>query len=170
MLLAHISALSGCCFTISSHFLWKSALNPKIWAENNRNFNKIGDVSDPGTQKSQHHRPTQPPTLWLLKTDMGCETFFFAHNVTLCNSVTFKFCVTLEFSWHHGNPKPKRFDFYIKYKPVDRTCPFHYHWLELFGLGIESCVAFLKSFSIQQLQQWLLIAGQHVLIWQNQGP
>ena len=85
---------------------------------------------------------------------------FFAHNVTLCNSVTFKFCVTLEFSWHHGNPKPKRFDFYIKYKPVDQTCPFHYHWLELFGLGIESCVAFLKSFSIQQLQQWLRIAGQ----------
>ena len=39
------------CFTISSNFLWKSALNPEIWAENSENFNKIGDVSDPGTQK-----------------------------------------------------------------------------------------------------------------------
>ena len=37
-------------FTISSDFLCKSALNPKIWAENRENFNKIGDVSDPGTE------------------------------------------------------------------------------------------------------------------------
>ena len=42
-----------------------------------------------------------------------------------------KFWVTLEFSRHHGNLKPKRFDFCIKFKPIDRTCPFHYQWLEL---------------------------------------
>ena len=63
-------------------------------------------------------------------------------------SVTFKFWVTLEFSRHHCNLKPKRFDFCIKYKPIDRTCPFHYQRLELFGLmeeiGIKSSVAFLK--------------------------
>ena len=28
--------------------MWKSALHPDIWAENRENFNKIGDVSDPG--------------------------------------------------------------------------------------------------------------------------
>ena len=28
-----------------------SVLNPEIWAENRENFNKIGDVSDPGTEK-----------------------------------------------------------------------------------------------------------------------
>ena len=52
---AHISALFGCWFTISSDFLWKSArksaLNPKIWAENRVNFNKVGDVSDPETEE-----------------------------------------------------------------------------------------------------------------------
>ena len=67
-------------------------------------------------------------------------------------SVTFKFWVTLEFSRPHGNLKPKRFDFCIEYKPADRTWPFHYQWLELFGLleeiGIKSSVAFLKCFSI----------------------
>ena len=47
-LLAHIVALFGCCFTISSDLLWKSALHPEIWTENRKNFNKIGDVSDPG--------------------------------------------------------------------------------------------------------------------------
>ena len=26
-------------------FLWKSALNPEIWAENSENFNIIGDVT-----------------------------------------------------------------------------------------------------------------------------
>ena len=66
--------------------------------------------------------------------------------------MTFKFWVSLVFSRHHGNLKPKRFDFCIKYKPIDRTCQFHYQWLELFGLleeiGIESSVAFLKCFSI----------------------
>ena len=50
------------------------------------------------------------------------------------NSVTFKFWVTLAFLRRHGNLKPKRFEFYIDYKPIDRTCPFHYQWLELFGL------------------------------------
>ena len=68
------------------------------------------------------------------------------------NFVTFKFWVTLEFSRLHGNLKPKCFDFCIKYKPVDRTCPFHYQRLELFGLleesGIKSSVSFLKCFSI----------------------
>ena len=34
--------------SISSDFLWKSALNHKIWAENCKNINKIGDVLDPG--------------------------------------------------------------------------------------------------------------------------
>ena len=29
----------------------KSSLNPEIWAENTETFNKIGYVSDPGTQK-----------------------------------------------------------------------------------------------------------------------
>ena len=66
--------------------------------------------------------------------------------------MTFKFWVTLEFSRRHGNFKPKRFDFCIEYKPVDRTWPFHYQWLELFGLleeiGIKASVAFLKCFSI----------------------
>ena len=89
--------------------------------------------------------------LCMLKMHRGCKTFF-AHNVSLCNSVTFKFWVTLEFSRRHGNLMPKRFDFYIKCKPIDRTCPFQYHWLDLFGLleeiGIESSVAFLKCFSI----------------------
>ena len=90
--------------------------------------------------------------LWLLKTQRGYKTFFFAHNVSLCNSVTLKFWVTLEFSRSHGNLKPKRFKFRIEYNPFDRTCPFHYQWLELFGLleenSIESNVAFLKCFSI----------------------
>ena len=67
-------------------------------------------------------------------------------------SVTFKFWVTLEFSRLHCNLKPKRFDFCIEYKPVDRTCPFHFQRLKLFGLleetGIKSSVAFLKCFSI----------------------
>ena len=47
-LLAHIAALFGCSFIISSDFLWKSALYFEIWAENRENFNKIGNVSDPG--------------------------------------------------------------------------------------------------------------------------
>ena len=67
-------------------------------------------------------------------------------------SVTFKFWVFLEFSRRHCNLKPKRFNFCIEYKPIDRTCPFHYQRLELFGLleeiGIKSSVAFLKCFSI----------------------
>ena len=57
-------------------------------------------------------------------------------------SMTFKFWVTLEFSRCHGNLKPKRFDFCIEYKPIDRIWLFHYQWLELFGLleeiGISS--------------------------------
>ena len=67
-------------------------------------------------------------------------------------SETFKFWVTLEFARRHGNLKPNRFDFCIEHKPVDQTCPFHYQWLELFGLlekiGIKLSVAFLKCFSI----------------------
>ena len=39
-------------------------------------------------------------------------------------SVTFKFWVTREISRRHCNLKPKRFDFCIKYKPIDRT--FHF--------------------------------------------
>ena len=39
------------CFTISSDFLLKSALNPEIWAENSENFNKVEDISDSGTEK-----------------------------------------------------------------------------------------------------------------------
>ena len=64
--------------------------------------------------------------------------------------VTFKFWVTLEFSRRHGNLKPKRFDFCIEYKPIDRTWTFDYQWLELFGLleeiGIKSSIAFFKVF------------------------
>ena len=67
-------------------------------------------------------------------------------------SVTFKFWVSFELSGRHCNLKPKRFDFCIEYKTTDRTCPFHYQWLKLFGLleeiGIKSSVAFLKCFSI----------------------
>ena len=48
---AHISALLWCCCTISSDFLWKSALNLEIYAENSKNFNKIGNVLDPRTKK-----------------------------------------------------------------------------------------------------------------------
>ena len=43
---------------------------------------------------------------YLPKTHRGYKTFFFfffTHNVTLCNTVTFKVWVTLEFSRHHGN-------------------------------------------------------------------
>ena len=76
-------------------------------------------------------------------------------------SVTFKFWVTLEFARRHCNLKPKRFDFCIEYKPIDRTYPFHYQRLELFGLleeiGItcKSIVAFLKCFSIcHEVQQF----------------
>ena len=82
---------------------------------------------------------------------IGVTKPFFAHNVTLCNSVTFKFWVPLEFSRRHGDLKPKRFDFFIHCKPFDRICPFHYQWLELFGLleeiYLESSVAFSKCFS-----------------------
>ena len=64
--------------------------------------------------------------------------------------MTFKFGVTLKFSRRHCNLKPKRFDFFIEYKPADRTCPFHYQRLELFGLleqiGIKLSVAFFKVF------------------------
>ena len=67
-------------------------------------------------------------------------------------SVTFKYWVTLEFLRRHCNLKPKRFDFYIEYKPIDWTCPFHYQRLGLSGLleeiGIKSSVAFLMCFSI----------------------
>ena len=63
--------------------------------------------------------------LLLMKIHSGFKPFF-AHNVTFCKSVIFKFWATLEFSRRHGNLKPKRFDFYIQCKPVDRTCPFHY--------------------------------------------
>ena len=52
-----------------------------------------------------------------------------------------------EFSQHHSNLKPKRFEFCIKYKKSDRTCH-----LELFGhledIDIASSVALLRSFSI----------------------
>ena len=69
----------------------------------------------------------------------------FAHNVTVCNSVTVEFWVTLEFLQNHGNLKPKHFDFCIKNKPVDWACQFRYHWLDIFVLleiDIESSVAF----------------------------
>ena len=68
-----------------------------------------------------------------------------------------KFRVTLEFSRRHGNLKPKRFDILYRMQAIDRTCPFHYQCLELFGLleeiCIESSVEFLKCFSII-LGQW----------------
>ena len=71
-------------------------------------------------------------------------------------SMTFKFWVTREFSRRHCNLKPKCFDFSIEYKPIDRTCPFHYQRLELFGfleeIGIKSSVAFLKCFSIHYVR------------------
>ena len=44
-------------------------------------------------------------SLWVLKTNIGYKGFFFfffffflAHNVMLCNSVTFRFWATLELS------------------------------------------------------------------------
>ena len=68
-------------------------------------------------------------------------------------SVTFKFWVTLEFSQCHCILKPKRFDFCIEYKLIDRIfVHFIINGLELFGLleeiGIKSSVVFLKCFSI----------------------
>ena len=65
-------------------------------------------------------------SLWLLKTDIGYKTFL-AHNMTLFNSATFIFWVTLQFSRRHGKQKSKRFDFWIEYKPIDRICPLRYH-------------------------------------------
>ena len=44
------------------------------------------------------------------------------------NSVAFKCWVTLEFSRRHGNLKPKRFDFCIKYKPIDRVLSYLYRF------------------------------------------
>ena len=88
------------------------------------------------------------PLRWLLKTDIGYKTFF-VHNVTLCNSVTFKFWVTLELSRRHDNLKPKRFGILCRTQTkliILELC------LQLFGLleeiSIESSDAFLKSFSM----------------------
>ena len=67
----------------------------------------------------------------------------------LCYPVTFKFWAALELFRRHGNRKPKRFDFGIKYMSIDKTgktLEFHYQWLNIFGLleetDIESSVAF----------------------------
>ena len=66
-------------------------------------------------------------------------------------SVTFKFWVTLEFSRHHCNLKPKVLIFVSNTSQLIGR-PFHYQRLELFGLleeiGIKSSVAFFKCFSI----------------------
>ena len=35
----------------TSYQLWKSALNPEMWAENSKNFNEIGDLFDPENVK-----------------------------------------------------------------------------------------------------------------------
>ena len=48
---------------------------------------------------------------WLRVVIVALPGFFYK---LLCNSVTFKFWVTLEYSRHHGNLKPKRFDFCIE--------------------------------------------------------
>ena len=72
--------------------------------------------------------------LWLLKTQICYKTiffffvffFFFAHNVMLCNSVTFRFWATLELFRRHNNHEPKRFEIDIEYKSNDRTLQFHY--------------------------------------------
>ena len=63
--------------------------------------------------------------LWLLKTHTGYKTLFCSYR-DFMKSVTFKFWITLEFSRRHCNLKPKRFDFCIEYKRIDRTCPFYY--------------------------------------------
>ena len=55
------------------------------------------------------------------------HNFFFAYNVSLCNSVIFEFWFTLDGLRRHGNLKPRRFHFCIEYEPIDRTCQFHYH-------------------------------------------
>ena len=64
----------------------------------------------------------------------------------LCNTVNFKFRVSLEFFRRHVNLKQKRFDFCVEYKPTGRICQFHYHWLDIFGLleetATESSIAF----------------------------
>ena len=56
----------------------------------------------------------------LLKTNIRYKTSF-AHNVMLCNSVTFQFWATLELFRRHGNHTPKRFDFCIECKLTDWT-------------------------------------------------
>ena len=78
--------------------------------------------------------------------------------------MTFQYWVArYEFSLRHVNLKPKCFDFCVECKPIDRTCPFHYQWLELFGLleeiGIESSVAFFLMCSVYEV----LHACDHVI-------
>ena len=63
-----------------------------------------------------------------------------------------------------------RFDFCIEYKPVDRGCPFHYQWPELFGfleeIAIELSGAFLKCFSIDIEKVWVFIdMNKALLMW-----
>ena len=93
-------------------------------------------------------RPKTACLLWLLKTYIGYKTSF-AHNVSLCNSVTFKFWATLVFSRRNGNRQPKRFAFVSN---TSQLVGCQIHWLKLFCLlqeiGIESSAAFLKCFSI----------------------
>ena len=69
--------------------------------------------------------------------------------MTLCNSVTFKIWVTLEFSQHHGNLKPKRFSFVSNTSQliglvhfIINDCNYLVLWKKL------ASVAFLKCFSI----------------------
>ena len=47
----HISALFGCCFTISSNFLWKICTKSRNLGWKQENLNKIGNVLVPGTEK-----------------------------------------------------------------------------------------------------------------------
>ena len=60
--------------------------------------------------------------------------------------------------------------FCIEYKPIDRTCPFHYQRLELFGLleeiGIKSSVAYLKYFTIVLVGNTFFVCFEG--LWLNQ--
>ena len=62
LMFTHLTLITGLKHAISPYFgivwvlfynifLWKSALNPEIWAENRKSFNKVGDVSDPETEE-----------------------------------------------------------------------------------------------------------------------
>ena len=91
-------------------------------------------------------------SLLLLKTDIGLKHFFFAHNVSYGNSVTFRIWVALESLQYLDNHEPQRFDFCIEGTSTDRTCQLYHHKVKIMFIyeGTNSLVsgAFLKCFSI----------------------